>query len=304
MNKFEQLIEYVINDDEAKAKELFHEIVVEKSRGIWENLMTEEELDEESHDEKADDRAERDAEKVKKDLEYDYKHGRKVKEDEELDEMAMGGDAADDLIDDVEMEEEGMTMEDDAEFDDEAEEAGDDLTKDMEADHDEDRDEAELEDRVVDLEDKLDELMAEFEGMMGGDSDTSDMGSDDMGDGDDFGPEEGGDAIEMDDTEEMMSENVTLDKAPAPKTSEESFVNKKSTVAANSGKAGMEGAPVKMTGDTAQGRSAPGTKDLPDAGKFKNVPGKGGSNAKLDAAPRPVTSQATGVNTKTPFPKG
>ena len=49
MDKFEQLIEYVINDDEAKAKELFHEIVVEKSRGIWENLMTEEseeELDE------------------------------------------------------------------------------------------------------------------------------------------------------------------------------------------------------------------------------------------------------------------
>ena len=300
MNKFEQLIEYVINDDEAKAKELFHEIVVEKSRGIWENLMTEEELDEESHDEKADDRAERDAEKVKKDLEYDYKHGRKVKEDEELDEMAMGGDAADDLIDDVEMEEEGMTMEDDAEFDDEAEEDGEDLTKDMEADHDD----ADIENRVVDLEDKLDELMAEFEGMMGGDSDTSDMGSDDMGDGDDFGPEEGGDAIEMDDTEEMMSENVTLDKAPAPKTSEESFVNKKSTVAANSGKAGMEGAPVKMTGDTAQGRPAPSTKDLPEAGKFKNVPGKGGSNAKLDAAPRPVTSQATGVNTKTPFPKG
>ena len=300
MNKFEQLIEYVINDDEAKAKELFHEIVVEKSRGIWENLMTEEELDEESHDEKADDRAERDAEKVKKDLEYDYKHGRKVKEDEELDEMAMGGDAADDLIDDVEMEEEGMTMEDDVEFDDEAEEDGEDLTKDMEADHDD----ADIENRVVDLEDKLDELMAEFEGMMGGDSDTSDMGSDDMGDGDDFGPEEGGDAIEMDDTEEMMSENVTLDKAPAPKTSEESFVNKKAVYAANSGKAGMEGAPVKMTGDTAQGRPAPSTKDLPDAGKFKNVPGKGGSNARQDAAPRPVTSQATGVNTKTPFPKG
>jgi hypothetical protein len=278
MNKFEQLIEYVINDDEAKAKELFHEIVVEKSRGIWENLMVEEEEAEEELDEAKEEE----------------------EGEEELDEMAMGGDAADDLIDDVEMEEEGMTMEDDAEFDDEAEEEGEDITKDLEAEHDD----ADLEDRVVDLEDKLDELMAEFEGMMGGNSDTSDMGSDDMGDGDDFGPEEGGDAIEMDDTEEMMSENVALDKAPAPKTSEESFVNKKSTVAANSGKAGMEGAPVKMTGDTAQGRSAPSTKDLPDAGKFKNVPGKGGSNAKLDAAPRPVTSQATGVNTKTPFPKG
>jgi len=66
----------------------------------------------------------------------------------------------------------------------------------------------------------------------------------------------------------------------------------------------MEGAPVKMTGDTAQGRSAPKTGDLPEAGQFKNVPGKGGSNAKLAPAPKPVTAQAAGVNTKTPFPKG
>ena len=35
-SKFEQLIEYVINDEEAKAKELFHDIVVEKSREIYE----------------------------------------------------------------------------------------------------------------------------------------------------------------------------------------------------------------------------------------------------------------------------
>jgi hypothetical protein len=41
-SKFEQLIEYVINDEEAKAKELFHDIVVEKSREIYENLMSEE----------------------------------------------------------------------------------------------------------------------------------------------------------------------------------------------------------------------------------------------------------------------
>ena len=42
MNKFEQLIEYVINDEESKARELFHDIVVEKSREIYENLMAEE----------------------------------------------------------------------------------------------------------------------------------------------------------------------------------------------------------------------------------------------------------------------
>lgn len=42
MNKYEQLIEHIINDDEAKAKALFHEIVVEKSRDIYESLMDEE----------------------------------------------------------------------------------------------------------------------------------------------------------------------------------------------------------------------------------------------------------------------
>ena len=34
MSKFEQLIEYVINDENDKARELFHNIVVEKSRAI------------------------------------------------------------------------------------------------------------------------------------------------------------------------------------------------------------------------------------------------------------------------------
>ena len=112
----------------------------------------------------------------------------------------------------------------------------------------------------------------------------------------------------MDDTQafapEMMEENVKLDAAPKPTTTEPAGTNTKSTVAFNSGAKGMEGAPVKMTGDTAQGRSAPKSGDLPEAGQFKNVPGKGGSNAKLAAAPKPVTAQASGVNTKTPFPKG
>jgi len=39
MNKFEQLIEYVINEEDGKAEDLFHEIVVEKSRDIYESLM-------------------------------------------------------------------------------------------------------------------------------------------------------------------------------------------------------------------------------------------------------------------------
>ena len=41
MNKFEKLVEFIINEDEEKAQDLFHEIVVEKSREIYNNLVNE-----------------------------------------------------------------------------------------------------------------------------------------------------------------------------------------------------------------------------------------------------------------------
>jgi len=41
MNKFEQLVEFIINEDEDKAQELFHEIVVQKSREIYNDLVNE-----------------------------------------------------------------------------------------------------------------------------------------------------------------------------------------------------------------------------------------------------------------------
>jgi hypothetical protein len=37
--KFEQMLEYLINEDKSKAEELFHELVVAKSREIYENLL-------------------------------------------------------------------------------------------------------------------------------------------------------------------------------------------------------------------------------------------------------------------------
>ena len=285
-SKFEQLIEYVINDEEAKAKELFHDIVVEKSREIYENLMDEEELDEAESTDTEDEKAEKAGKKVTKDLEYDDAKDRKERmdeeEDEEMDEGMMGGDAADDLIDDVEAEEQGMEMSEEEGEEFGAEEGGEDL-----------------EDRVVDLEDKLDELMAEFESLMGGD----DMGGDEEMDVE-LDSEEGGDALSMDDTEEftdepsMMEEAVNLQAAPKPVTSEEGGINTKSVNANNSGAAGAAAHPVKMTGDTAQGRPAPGTKEL--IGKVQNSVG---GKKTLSPAPKPVTAQASGVNTKTPFPK-
>ena len=291
MNKFEQLIEYVINDEEAKARELFHDIVVEKSRAIYEEMMeeetveeSEEQIDEEStHAE--DDKAEKAGRKVTKDIEYDDKKD-KMDESEEAVAEDLGGDQADDLIDDIEVEEEGLSMEG---------EGSDDMGEEM-AD-------ADIEDRVVDLEDKLDELMAEFEALMGdqgeADVDTemdmevdSDDGMTDMEVADDEMETEG--MMKM-----PMEEAINLKAAPAPVKSEEAGVNKKSTVAANSGAVGAAAQPVKMTGDVAQGRPAPSTKDL--IGKVQNTPAQ--STVKQEPATKPHLAQATGVNTKTPFPK-
>jgi hypothetical protein len=274
MNRFEQLIEYVINDDEQKARELFHDIVVEKSRQIYEDIMAEE------------------AEEIEEGA------------DEDLDE-GMGGDASNDLIDDVEMEEESdMNMEaegdeSDVEFDDEAEDDGEDLTKDMEMDNDEfggGGDEAATKDDIMNLEDKLDQLMAEFEDLMG---DNDDMG----GDGDMMGPDEGGDALEMDDTEEMgMMEALELKAAPKPVTSEEGNTNKKSTVAANSGARGAMARPVHT------GASEGGKHDAAGAysNQVKDQPGYQGNGhyGKPGPATKPHLAQAPGVNNKSPLPSG
>ena len=272
-NRFEQLIEYVINDEEAKAKELFHQIVVEKSRAIYEDLMDEDTVEEE--------------------LEEDNAMGEEPTEvDTDMSEGDLGGSQAQDMIDDVEMEEQGMSEDDtDAEFDDGAEEAGKDLTHDMEAGHDD----GELENRVVDLEDKLDELMAEFEAMMDG------------GNGNDMGDTPGMSDMEVADdeyeTEGMMmpmEEAINLKQVhPKTTTQEAPGTDTKSVVAANSGARGAMAQPVKMTGDTAQGRPAPTTKDL--IGRVGNSPAQGVQSPK--AAPKPVTTQASGVNTRTPFPK-
>ena len=311
MNKFEQLIEYVINDEDAKARELFHDIVVEKSREIYENLMQEQEvIDEESHQDE-DEKAEKAGRKVTKDIEYDDKRDRKEKvseaDHEDIDE-AMGGDAADDLIDDVEMEEESdINMEDEDEEVDVDMDMDDDMDDDMDNDNDMGGEE-ELEDRVMDLEDKLEELMAEFEELMGDDAGMdNDM---DMGDGDDMGMDAGGDAIAVDDTEEMMpemgmramGEAVNLKAAPSPVTSEEGGINKKSTVAANAGARGALAKPVHtgsdMGGshDTAAYKNT--TKDL--IGKVGNSPAQGTQEPK--PATKPQLGQASGVNTKSPLP--
>lgn len=278
-SKFEQLIEYVINDEEAKAKELFHDIVVEKSREIYENLMNEDDMGGASDEDLVDD------------VETDQEG---MNEEE--------GDAEEEATDDA-----------DAEFDDAAEEAGEEETDEIEADADQAG--GDMEDRVVDLEDKLDELMAEFEALMG---DEQPAGDDEF-DMEPVDGEVGGDAYAQDDTAEFtdvdvpMTENVSLQATPKPVTTEPAGTNTKSTTAFNSGAAGMASKPVQTSGtesnpDGTAAYKAPnnyatkGEGSVKGANSFKNSPGQDGS--KLSAAPKPSNSQAGGVNARTPFPKG
>ena len=61
-SKFEAMLEKLIAEDKAGAEELFHEIVVEKSRSIYEDLLendtAEVEVDEAAKDEAKDEKVE------------------------------------------------------------------------------------------------------------------------------------------------------------------------------------------------------------------------------------------------------
>jgi len=271
MNKFEQLIEYVINDEDGKARELFHEIVVEKSRTIYEEMMENEEVEEAK-----DEEVEEGKEEIDEADEEELDEG-----EEELDEMGLGGDKADNLMNSIETEESGVSME--GEDDGVEAEAGD------------------IEDRVVDLEDKLDELMAEFEAMMGDDAGMGDMDDAEM----DMDDAEANAADGMSDEEvvddefetEGMFENVTLKTVAKPSNTEEAS-NKKSVVAANSGARGALAKPVH-TGANEGGKhdSSAYKNNVKDMiGKVGNTPAQ--STQKPTPATKPNLGQAGGVNNK------
>jgi hypothetical protein len=151
-NKFEEMLERLVNEDRAGAEELFHEIVVEKSREIYQSILeAEDQEDEEDLEEASDEEDDEDLDEAA-DEEADD-------EEEDLDEMfgldefeteapMMGGDAADDMLGDVADDSEDM-----GDMDMDGAEGGD------------------VEDRMDSLEDKLAELTAEFEKLMAGEED-------------------------------------------------------------------------------------------------------------------------------------
>ena len=152
-NILEQMLEHLVNDEQQKAEELFHEYVVARSREIYEGLIQEEfdleeekeedEEDEEKVDEASDEEKDEDDEKVDEEFEDIAIEG----DDEEGD---LGGDPTDDLEAELDMGGEG--------------------------DEDHEKSEEEL---FQDLDAIVDELQAKFDELKGEESGEDEMGGED-----------------------------------------------------------------------------------------------------------------------------
>ena len=246
MNKYEQLIEFIINEQEDKARELFHQIVVAKSRDIYENLMDESDFDEAVHGEEN---------------EVDS-----LTDEISADEQGMGADDQEDGMDDMDGEEDGM----------------DDMDGEM-GDMEGGEEEGDMEERVMDLETALDDLKAEFEKLMSGEEEEPEheemFGADEEGEEGEEGEEmEAGEfgSVEKE-TESFMREYV--EKVAKPSNTEGAD-NKQSIVAkpnrmggtsANIAKGGSEADPTGAAHPT--NAYAKGKTQMPGAGSYENVPG-------------------------------
>jgi len=235
----QQMLENLVNDDQAKAEELFHEYVVTKSREIYESLIDseiaeEEEKDEE--DEEVDEASEEDKdEEDKVDEEFD---DIAIEGDDEM--SAMGGDPTDDLEGDI-----------DAEMDDE--DMGD-------------KSEEEL---FQDLDSIVDELQAKFDELKGGD-DMGDMGDDDMGD---MGDEKMKDNFELETVREYV-DKVAPAKMGDNGVNTKSIVAGKNDMGGTTANilSGKNGAPGSETGELKGSGLLKGKPTEDNAGNI-NVPG-------------------------------
>ena len=149
----QQMLESLVNDDQAKAEELFHEYVVAKSREIYEGLIDSEIAEEEDKEEDEED------EKVDEASDEEDKEEEKV--DEEFEDIAIEADD----------EEEGDMMGGDA---------TDDLEADLEMGDEEDEEEKSEEELFQDLDAIVDELQAKFDELKG--EEASEMGDEEMKD--------------------------------------------------------------------------------------------------------------------------
>lgn len=180
-SKLEQVLEYLVNGNEDRAKELLHQVFIEKARAIHEELINDDDMEEDvlGGDE---------GEQLRHEL---MRHDDHIDDlSDEIDSEEIMGEGDDDMLDadvddaELDMDDAAMDM-DDAELDmDDADadlDMGDDMDMDM-GGSDEDV-LGNIDDTMGDLESALEQLKAEFEKLEGG------AGDDEFGD-EDFGSED------------------------------------------------------------------------------------------------------------------
>jgi hypothetical protein len=250
-NTIEQMLEHLVNGDQAKAEELFHEYVVEASREIYESMI-ESEMSDEEDDEEVDEAAEDDdAEEDKVEENFDEFEDLTIEADDDEE----GADPTDDLLGDIEMDD-----------------------KDGESDDGEE----DLESKVMDLEDAVEELEAKFAELAGEEAGEEDSDMDDMDDmgGMDDGEEKMKDSFDQElATMREYVEKVAGGHGAEKKGAGEQGADTKSPVA---GKNDMGGTTANIAkggegGGSDKGLLSPKTKE-DNAGNI-NTPGAKNGNA-------------------------
>lgn len=300
MNKYEQLIEYIINEDEDKAKALFHDIVVEKSRDIYESLMDEETVDETIGGNEVEDLVDEiqadetdgipEGEEEEMDAEEEMMSG----DDEEDHHADVGGDEAlEDKVMDLEKELDELKAEFDALMSDEMETPG--MDADMEADADE------METDAEELEmyegDKKEEEAVEEEKEEEVSEDAEEVAEDEevVEDAEEVAESTKPKAKYTKSATDLMREYVEKVAMPAGEDNK--------AVSPVAGENDMGGTAVNFDagGDSnPDGAKAPAegkVDSMPHAGKYQNVPG---AKADLTSATGEVAknTEEAGVNTK------
>ena len=245
--KFEQLIDLVINENEEQARALFHDIVVEKSREIYENMMAD-----------------------------DMQEG--------MD--GIGGQVGQ-MMDEISAEEEGMTEEDEevVDFDDEDDEDIVDIDTDDEMGDDEGVEErlVSIEDKLDQLMAEFEEIMGNEDDEMGAADDEMGAADDEMGAADDemaMGDEEAMmEAITLKKVSVTHGDNGQNTKSTSLQNSGQAGMDSRPVKFSGA----SETVPTSPKGPS--NFYSKGESQLKGAGSFKNSPAQ--NNADLEKAPSP-----------------
>ena len=191
-SKLLKVMDYLINEQDDKARALLHQIFIEKARAIHEEFMHEDDMEDETLGGDEGESMGREIEHHKKEIGSEQHYGDgSLGEMEDTDLDSAVDDLSDDDMEDDSIDDSMDVEDDDVSMDDDDEDLGDDDMDDEDLGDDDmdddddmdmgDHDEGEEGERIHDLEQAIEELKAEFEALKGEVEGGADMGGEDAG---------------------------------------------------------------------------------------------------------------------------